>query len=144
MTAMDKEQFLNEQSDDAKAAMRATLKDVKNEALHFVDPRGWAKTHPWKSVAAAAVTGFIAGEMLRRPAAPAAPVVEPEMPPSQPKRGSLLVSILKRATRITIALAQPFLAELWNIHTASRNGDSQAHNPSQSPTAGPSTRPHRP
>src|SRR5271154_622098 len=95
---MDKAQFLKEQSDDALAAMRATLRDAKSDALRCVNVRGWTRSHPWKAAAAAAASGFVAGEMLRRPAA------EPQSGrPSEPSHvGRFLVRVLKRAIRIAV------------------------------------------
>jgi hypothetical protein len=141
---MDKAQFLREQSDDALAAMRATLRDAKSDALHCVDARGWARSHPWKAVAAAAASGFVAGEMLRRPAS------EPRAGrPSEPSHvGRFLVRILKRAIRIAVAIAQPLVQELWAAHMASVNNApsrrSDGQDASPPPAAGPSETPNRP
>ena len=141
---MDKGQFLREQSDDAMAAMCATLRDAKSDALRCVDVRGWARSHPWKSAAAAAASGFVAGEMLRRPASEPRPGR-----PSEPSHvGRFLVRVLKRAIRITVAIAQPLAQELWAAHMASVNSApsqrSDGQDASPPPATGPSETPNRP
>jgi len=52
--------FLTRQANDAKAAIKAALSDMKTDAGQAVDPRLWTKDHPWAMVAAAAVGGFAA------------------------------------------------------------------------------------
>jgi hypothetical protein len=141
---MDKAQFLREQSNDALAAMRATLRDAKSDAIRCVDPRGWARKHPWKAVAAAAGSGFVAGELLRRPAG------EPKSSrPKEPSHvGRFLVRALKRGIRVAIAIAQPIAQELWAAHMASVNSApnprSDGQETSPPPAPGPSETSNRP
>jgi hypothetical protein len=141
---MDKAQFLKEQSDDALAAMRATLRDAKSDALRCVDARGWARSHPWKAVAAAAASGFVAGEVLRRPAA--RPRSDRQSEPSHV--GRFIIRVLKRAIRVGVAVAQPLAQELWAAHMASVNGGGKPRSDDREgsvpPTATPSEPPIRP
>ncbi|HEY8668639.1 MAG TPA: hypothetical protein VIL86_18475 [Tepidisphaeraceae bacterium] len=56
--------FLQQQAEQAKAAMAAMWSKVKGELGNGVDPRQWTKEYPWISVAAAAVAGFVAGSAI--------------------------------------------------------------------------------
>ena len=135
---MDESHFLKEQSDDALAAMRTTLRDAKGDISRYVDPRGWARSHPWQAVAAAAASGFVAGDVLGRP--PAQPRGDGPREPSHV--GRFLIRMLKRAIRITAAIAQPLAQELWAAHLASVNGapkpNSESSAASPPPADGPS------
>jgi hypothetical protein len=140
---MDKAQFLDDQSEDAKAAMRAALKDAKIDIFRSVDPHLWAKSHPWKTVAAAAAAGFAAGLVLQGPSAESDETPAPE--PS--KMGRLMVRFLKRSIRVAAAAAQPLIEGLLAAHAASTNGashpDSDGPNPSQ-PSQPPDSDPPSP
>jgi len=57
---LTEEQFLARQSNDAKAAVARTLKELEQELLTTADPRAWMKVHPWATLGAAALAGFAA------------------------------------------------------------------------------------
>jgi hypothetical protein len=143
---MGEAQFLHEQSEQAKAAMGAVLTHAKADALRAIDPRAWARSHPWKSIAAAAIAGFLAGDTIARPERPVtdtAAAAEEEPPRKQPSAGRIIVKILKR-TRMIMAFVEPFLAELWAAQTGAGNGTSGDGKPSQPATSAGFDTPNRP
>jgi hypothetical protein len=135
VNAMNEAQFLREQSDQAVKAMGGVIRDSKSDALRVIDPRGWARTHPWKTVAAAAIAGFIAGDTIARPERSVPPASE-EPPKNQPRAGRTIVKIIKQA-RAIVAFVEPFLLELWTAQTASRNGNTGGQQTSQTPAGAP-------
>jgi hypothetical protein len=52
--------FLKQQADDAQAALKQALEDLKSSLAQGVDVRLWAKEHPLATAAVAAVAGFAA------------------------------------------------------------------------------------
>jgi hypothetical protein len=52
--------FLKRQADDAQAAIKRALEDLKSSLAKGVDVRLWAKEHPLATAAVAAVAGFAA------------------------------------------------------------------------------------
>jgi hypothetical protein len=52
--------FLTRQAADAKRAISRVVDDLKNELSTSVDPRAWMQVHPWTTMGAAAVAGFLA------------------------------------------------------------------------------------
>lgn len=146
---MDKSRFLDEQSEDAKAAMRATIEDAKNEVLGLLDLRGWVKSHPWKTVAAAAATGFVAGDMIRRPTpasdnAPESATPQPTQPTRRSGMGQLLFGILKQATTLAFTFARPIVEELLAAHAAAGNGAAHRNDGGQNPPQPSSSEPSNP
>jgi hypothetical protein len=130
---MSETQYLREQSDHAQAAMKSVLQDAKNDALRTIDPRIWASAHPIKTIIAATVVGFIAGDTIARPPSSepvhSARAVNGEEAEESPKRrppsvGRTIVKIIKRA-RSVIAFVEPFLQELWASHMAA--AEAKAH-----------------
>lgn len=57
---MREAQYLQNQARDAKAAMRATAHGLLNDIGSAADPRRWTQSHPWASLATAAIAGFVA------------------------------------------------------------------------------------
>jgi hypothetical protein len=51
----------------AKAAIVATLRRIRAQTPHVVDPRAWARTHPWATLGLTAVFGLAAGKTLSSP-----------------------------------------------------------------------------
>jgi hypothetical protein len=138
---MDKARYLKEQSDEALAAMRATVKAARQDALNGLDPRRWARSHPWKSTAVAAASGFAAARTVRRPQSPSGPREPTHV-------GRFMVRWLKRGIRIALAAAQPIAQELWATYNTPVNGDSvePSGNPADhtAPTNEPSEAPNGP
>jgi hypothetical protein len=56
--ALDEGAYLRHQSAQAKAAISGALADLKTDLAKGVDPRLWMKSHPWVTLASAAVAGF--------------------------------------------------------------------------------------
>jgi hypothetical protein len=143
---MSEAQFLDEQADNAHAAIGRILTEIKSDSAHVIDPRIWAKAHPWATVTAAAVAGFVAGDLLRRPDHARAREPESSEPPSAdsaPKErkktanaAHFIVTAVKR-TRAIIAFLEPFLAELWAAQAARHNGQSPASDPQSPPQPPP-------
>src|SRR5215217_2801559 len=59
-TPLSESAYLAQQANDARAAISRAVDDLKREMLHSVDPGAWMKTHPWATMGAAAVAGFVA------------------------------------------------------------------------------------
>jgi len=56
--------YLAKQAQDAQAAISQVFQDLKAKLGQGVDPKAWAKEHPWIAVGAAAVAGFAATAAL--------------------------------------------------------------------------------
>jgi hypothetical protein len=61
---LSESEFLEKQARDAQAAMSRVLQDLKTRLGQGVDPKAWAREHPWIAVGAAAVAGFAATAAL--------------------------------------------------------------------------------
>lgn len=124
---MDKPQFLHEQAEDAQAAMRAALRDAKKDLFKTVDPRIWARSHPWQTMAAAAAAGFAASSILLKTPSRPHPDSDPaDDPPEKPSRlGRLFARLLKRGFRATVAAAQPFIEGLLAAQVAAEQNAAQ-------------------
>jgi hypothetical protein len=104
--AVDESEYLEEQCRRAKAGMRLALRALKNDAIESVDPRVWARAHPWKTVMAAAAAGFAVTKIAEREAEPVKPrPTEAEPVKHRPGRLATLVSL---AWKIW-SLAQPLI-----------------------------------
>jgi hypothetical protein len=57
-------EFLAQQAHNAQLAMSRVLQDLKSKLGQGVDPKAWAKEHPWVAVGAAALAGFAATAAL--------------------------------------------------------------------------------
>jgi hypothetical protein len=125
---MNEAQYLERQSELAGAAMRATLDEMRREAIRAVDPRRLTRAHPWTSLAVAAAAGFAAGGLVGRPPRPESG--EPQTP-----RRPTVAGILSIARQI-VSFAMPIAQGLWAAHLASPEGPSNGQNPSQTPASG--------
>ncbi|HWE92798.1 MAG TPA: hypothetical protein VG269_02385 [Tepidisphaeraceae bacterium] len=59
-TTLSEAEYLAQQAASAQAAMTDALKEMGKDFARTADPRLWAKTHPWATLASAAVAGFAA------------------------------------------------------------------------------------
>ena len=57
---LSESEFLAEQARLAKAALGKAFDDLKADLARGADPRLWVKSHPWVTLASAAVAGFAA------------------------------------------------------------------------------------
>ena|SRR5882724_9942974 len=57
-------EFLARQAQDAQAAIGKAWQDMKARLGQGVDPKAWAKEHPWIAVGTAVVAGFVATAAL--------------------------------------------------------------------------------
>ena|SRR5450432_1874940 len=64
--AINERQFLQQQSDEAAGALSQTIKSIGKNLGHSVDPRAWAKAHPWLTLSGAAVAGFVGISLIPR------------------------------------------------------------------------------
>jgi hypothetical protein len=76
MPNMTEREFLDQQSEQARQAMARTAKLLGKNLGRSVDPRTWAKSHPWLSLSAAVVAGFAAVSIIPHRKKPPAPPVE--------------------------------------------------------------------
>jgi hypothetical protein len=53
-------EFLQRQAEEARKALSAVFEDFSKNLRDGLDPKGWAKDHPWAMVAGATVAGFAA------------------------------------------------------------------------------------
>jgi len=132
---MDEAEYLEQQSELAKAAMRATLDEIRSEAIRAVDPRRLTRAHPWTSVAVAAAAGFAASGL-------AGPSRRPESGQPPKTRRPDIARFLSIARQVT-SFAMPIAQSLWAAHLAKSEGRSNGENPSQTPTSGASAPPSR-
>ena len=59
-SASSESEYLEQQASAAKAAISGAFADLKTDLAKGVDPRVWIKSHPWITMASAAVAGFAA------------------------------------------------------------------------------------
>ena len=57
---MGEAEYLAQQAEKAQKAIAASLADLKSDLVHEVDLRIWMQSHPWMTLASAAVAGFAA------------------------------------------------------------------------------------
>jgi hypothetical protein len=57
-------EFLAQQAQTARLAIEQAWHDIKSRLGQRVDPKAWAQEHPWITVSAAAVAGFVATATL--------------------------------------------------------------------------------
>ncbi|MGD0461822.1 MAG: hypothetical protein ABSB74_04965 [Tepidisphaeraceae bacterium] len=101
---MGEGEYLEDQCRRAKAGMRLAIRELRHDAIQSVDPRCWARAHPWGTVAAAVVAGFAATRVIdREPKQVEAP--SPQAGPVDHPRGRVarFVSLVARI----YAVAQP-------------------------------------
>jgi len=130
---MDEAEYLDRQSELAKAAMLATLDEMRSEAIRAVDPRRLTRAHPWTALAVAAAAGFAASGL-----ADGSPRSESGEP--QSARRPHISAFLSIARQI-VSFAMPIAQSLWAANLASPQGGSNGENPSQTPTTGPAVPP---
>jgi len=139
-------EYLAQQAQAAQAALRLAWDEFKGKVGHGVDPKAWAKQHPWFAIGGAAVAGFAATaalvpskeEQALRKLAELERALHPPTP-AQTKNGDakrekagLLTTILIE----TFAMLRPVLT---SILTAQMGGApvSEAHAGESSEHAGP-------
>jgi len=130
---MNEAEYLEQQSTHAKAAMRATLDEMRSEAIRAVDPRRLTRAHPWTSLAVAAAAGFAASGLAGRSP-------RPESGQPQTARRPDISRLLSIADQI-VSFAMPIAQSLWEAYLAKSEGRSNGEIPSQTPTSGASARP---
>jgi hypothetical protein len=107
--AVDESEYLEEQCRRAKAGMRLALRALKIDAIESVDPRVWARAHPWKTVAAAAAAGFAVTKIAEREAEPVKPRATTEAQPQPVEhRPGRLATLISLAGKLW-SLAQPLI-----------------------------------
>ena len=57
---LSESEYLKQQAEAARTAIAGAFEDLKSDLGRGVDPREWMKTHPWMTLASAAVAGFAA------------------------------------------------------------------------------------
>ena len=135
---MREEEFLDDQTRQAKSAIHATVSSLREDAMLIVDPRRLTREHPWKLLAVAVAAGFVASKLF----VPEEPDI-PEAPsrPSRLKRALKLSRILAVAREI-VAVSRPIVDTLWAAALAAAdghhtNGDHLSQTPSDEPPNSP-------
>jgi hypothetical protein len=62
--ALSDSEFLARQADEAMAAIRRTMAEIKGGLAEGANPVEWAREYPWITLGASAVAGFVATTML--------------------------------------------------------------------------------
>ena len=57
-------EFLKKQAEDATAAMTAVVHGIADSLKDAANPASWTREHPWPSLGAAAVLGFVAASAI--------------------------------------------------------------------------------
>jgi hypothetical protein len=57
-------EFLQKQAEDATAAMTAVVHGIADSLKDAANPAAWTRHHPWPSLGAAAVLGFVAASAI--------------------------------------------------------------------------------
>ena len=131
---MNEAEFLKQQAKHAKAAFGSSLRNAGHDAVKLADPRIWAKSHPWATVAVAAAAGFVAANIPIPPRKPS-PAEEPAPKQQEtPHRLERLESLFHWLKQI-IALAKPLL-EAWLVaKAAAADPQFDGHHTSHDPAA---------
>jgi hypothetical protein len=152
---MNESDYLRQQADHALTAMKSSLRGARRDAAEVVDPRGWVKSHPWPTVAVAAVTGLLAGIFLeRRPAPPVrpAPPLHPDSPraaaygetaPPSPGRGEFIIRLFDRLKQL-FTLIKPLLEAWVAAQAATNHPGADGHESPPPPQAEPFSSAPRP
>jgi hypothetical protein len=124
---MGESEYIQEQTDDAKAAIGATLGELEREVGHAVDPRAWARAHPWISLAVAAAAGFAASELLARSDTEPEPIKHHPEPGNghPPRRWSRAIPILAK----TLSMAWTVLSNLLEAQKVHSHPDEPPRQP---------------
>jgi hypothetical protein len=115
--------------------MRATLDEMRRDAIRAVDPRRLTRAHPWTSLAVAAAAGFAASGLADHSP-------RPESGQPQSTRWPDATRFLSIARQL-ISFAMPIAQSMWAAHLATSEGRSNGENPSQTPTSESSAPPSR-
>ena len=145
-------EFLQQQADDARAAVARTFHEIGGGLGRSVDVRAWTGEHPWAAMSSAAVAGFAAvallvpskrGRALRRLAEieralqtrmevkePQPQTDHPEQPiPLKPGFGTLMMrEVAKTLIGLASGAASAGLAQFTESHNGSTaQPDNAAH-----------------
>jgi hypothetical protein len=153
--------FLQQQAEEARAAMSRALHDMADRLKETADLKAWIQEHPWAFLGAAAAVGFVASSALTpsseetmherldhlRPASspqgiPAGYVPIPIPAPPPPKQSALaslagpLAGALKASlmSAITSAIAAKTAQDSGEKSTAGNGHESSSTQPSRGPT----------
>lgn len=63
---MGESEYIQQQTDDARAAIRTTIDELESDVGRAINPRVWVRAHPWMTLAAAAAAGFVASQLFTR------------------------------------------------------------------------------
>jgi hypothetical protein len=58
-TPLTESQYLRKQQADARRAIEHTLSELKLDLIKTADPRAWMQMHPWATLGASAIAGFV-------------------------------------------------------------------------------------
>jgi hypothetical protein len=61
---LSESQFLAQQAHSARLVIGQTLKEIRAGLAHGANPAAWAGEHPWITISAAAIAGFLATAAL--------------------------------------------------------------------------------
>jgi hypothetical protein len=129
---MNEGQFLDQQRRHAKAAMQATLRKLKHEAIQGVDPRNWARAHPWASVAAAGAAGFTAVNAIGRPPKTQEDRSEQVRQPPAAREHGWAHRLVSVAVEI-ISFARPMISAMLTAQTAQSHPQYNGRHPQDNP-----------
>jgi hypothetical protein len=141
---MDDSEYLRKQAEDARLAVVRTMSDLLADTSHLADPKRWTRSHPWASLGAAVVGGFLLGNSIptgkKTSKAEDSDVAQSEesakdsaapvgssrrLTPAGPSRGSsLAATLLKEAFTLIRPVVTSFLAA--QIARASVNPEHSA------------------
>jgi hypothetical protein len=84
--AEQENEFLQQQADDAKAAIGNAISEAKNALAQGMDPSAWTRKYPLVAVGSALAAGFVAAMVAVKSHEPQ-PASPPPPPPPPPKPG---------------------------------------------------------
>jgi hypothetical protein len=129
---MNEAEYLEQQGEEAKAAMQATLKSMAHDAYEIADPARLTREHPWRMVAAAAAAGFVASKLL----AHEEEQQTPEASKARKRRRLLRISRILAVTREIMKVTRPILDTIWAAALNAMDGHrANGDHLSQTPTA---------
>lgn len=133
---MREAEFLHQQGEEAKAAMRATLQSMGHEAFEIVDPRRLTREHPWRLLAVAAAAGFVASKLVK-PEPPSEPGETREPLKTPPPKKIFKLSKILGIAREIMTVARPILEAIWAAALSAADGQTNGEHLSQTPTNDP-------
>ena len=132
--AQQENEFLQQQADEAKAAIGNAIAQAKTSLAEGMDPKAWTRKYPLIAVGSALAAGFVAAAITVTSKEPRQEPASPPPPPPPPPRQSFWWSLIKEAVEmvrpvLTAALVAAVKAPPSSREPADPPGPPSTHPP---------------